>query len=392
MDTTVVDVPERGRFEIRDDGDRVVGLASYHVDDGHDDASAHRGRPVRGRPGHRDGARRRRPRAPPASAGSTCCPTAPSCGTTSSSTPSTSTSSPSTTGRTSAWRPPTAEPAPARATYAPPVPEGHTLYRLAREQTTLFAGRPGARDQPAGPVRRRRRAARRPRARRGLLLRQAPVRPASAATPCTSTWASTAPSPAAPGTPPPRRGRAADALGGRRPGRRRRVDRPARPDRLRGADPRPRSPRSSPGWAPIPCARAPTAAAATAGIAASRTAIGALLMDQSVLAGVGNVYRAELLFRHGVSPFRPGPRRRRRRCGRRCGPTWSPSCGPASGWAGSSPPAPSTGPAAAAPSSGRTRTTSTGGPGCPAGSAAPRCAPRCMVGRNLYWCPICQAG
>jgi endonuclease VIII len=41
-------------------------------------------------------------------------------------------------------------------------------------------------------------------------------------------------------------------------------------------------------------------------IAASRTPIGALLMDQSVLAGVGNVYRAELLFRHGVSPFRPG--------------------------------------------------------------------------------------
>lgn len=41
-------------------------------------------------------------------------------------------------------------------------------------------------------------------------------------------------------------------------------------------------------------------------ISGSRTAIGALLMDQSVLAGVGNVYRAELLFRHGVSPFRPG--------------------------------------------------------------------------------------
>jgi endonuclease-8 len=41
-------------------------------------------------------------------------------------------------------------------------------------------------------------------------------------------------------------------------------------------------------------------------IAGSRTPVGALLMDQSVLAGVGNVYRAELLFRHGVSPFRPG--------------------------------------------------------------------------------------
>jgi endonuclease-8 len=29
-------------------------------------------------------------------------------------------------------------------------------------------------------------------------------------------------------------------------------------------------------------------------------------MDQSVLAGVGNIYRAELLHRHGVSPFTEG--------------------------------------------------------------------------------------
>uniref|UniRef100_UPI0040477AFE Fpg/Nei family DNA glycosylase n=1 Tax=Aquiluna sp. TaxID=2053504 RepID=UPI0040477AFE len=34
--------------------------------------------------------------------------------------------------------------------------------------------------------------------------------------------------------------------------------------------------------------------------------IGQLLMDQSVLAGVGNVYRAELLFRAQLSPFTPG--------------------------------------------------------------------------------------
>ncbi|CAB4969533.1 MAG: Fpg/Nei family DNA glycosylase [Actinobacteria bacterium] len=38
----------------------------------------------------------------------------------------------------------------------------------------------------------------------------------------------------------------------------------------------------------------------------SRVAIGALLMDQRLFAGVGNIYRAEVLFRHGISPFRPG--------------------------------------------------------------------------------------
>jgi endonuclease-8 len=29
-------------------------------------------------------------------------------------------------------------------------------------------------------------------------------------------------------------------------------------------------------------------------------------MDQKVIAGVGNVYRAEVLFRHGIDPYRPG--------------------------------------------------------------------------------------
>ncbi|MVU76127.1 Fpg/Nei family DNA glycosylase [Nocardia sp. ET3-3] len=38
----------------------------------------------------------------------------------------------------------------------------------------------------------------------------------------------------------------------------------------------------------------------------SQRSIGALLMDQKILAGVGNVYRAEVLFRHGISPDRPG--------------------------------------------------------------------------------------
>ncbi|MEV7283990.1 DNA-formamidopyrimidine glycosylase family protein [Streptomyces sp. NPDC093252] len=38
----------------------------------------------------------------------------------------------------------------------------------------------------------------------------------------------------------------------------------------------------------------------------SRTTIAALLMDQKVIAGVGNVYRAEVLFRHGIDPYRAG--------------------------------------------------------------------------------------
>jgi endonuclease-8 len=38
----------------------------------------------------------------------------------------------------------------------------------------------------------------------------------------------------------------------------------------------------------------------------SNSPIGQLLMDQSVIAGIGNVYRAELLFRAGLSPFLPG--------------------------------------------------------------------------------------
>jgi endonuclease-8 len=41
-------------------------------------------------------------------------------------------------------------------------------------------------------------------------------------------------------------------------------------------------------------------------IAKSRTPIAALLMDQSVIGGIGNIYRAELLFRAGLNPLEPG--------------------------------------------------------------------------------------
>ncbi|GLF93692.1 Fpg/Nei family DNA glycosylase [Streptomyces yaizuensis] len=41
-------------------------------------------------------------------------------------------------------------------------------------------------------------------------------------------------------------------------------------------------------------------------IARSRTTIAALLLDQKIIAGVGNVYRAEVLFRQGIDPYRAG--------------------------------------------------------------------------------------
>jgi endonuclease VIII len=62
------------------------------------------------------------------------------------------------------------------------------------------------------------------------------------------------------------------------------VDARLGPDPLRGDDPAP----------------------ALARIGRSRTPIGVLLMDQAVVAGVGNVYRAESLYRAGVDPARPG--------------------------------------------------------------------------------------
>lgn len=41
-------------------------------------------------------------------------------------------------------------------------------------------------------------------------------------------------------------------------------------------------------------------------ISRSRTTIAALLLDQKIIAGVGNVYRAEVLFRHHIDPYLPG--------------------------------------------------------------------------------------
>lgn len=57
---------------------------------------------------------------------------------------------------------------------------------------------------------------------------------------------------------------------------------------------------------PDPLRPKPDGAAAWQRVSRSRAPLGALLMDQSVLAGVGNVYRAEVLYRQALSPFRAG--------------------------------------------------------------------------------------
>lgn len=57
---------------------------------------------------------------------------------------------------------------------------------------------------------------------------------------------------------------------------------------------------------PDPLRPRPAPDAAWRRLSRSRSAVGRLLMDQAVLAGVGNVYRAEVLFRAGLSPHRPG--------------------------------------------------------------------------------------
>src|SRR5699024_7039618 len=50
---------------------------------------------------------------------------------------------------------------------------------------------------------------------------------------------------------------------------------------------------------------------AWAAIHRSRRTIAELLMDQKVLAGVGNIYRCEVLWRHRIKPSVPGQRLRR---------------------------------------------------------------------------------
>jgi formamidopyrimidine-DNA glycosylase len=59
---------------------------------------------------------------------------------------------------------------------------------------------------------------------------------------------------------------------------------------------------------PDPLRRDADGSAALSRIERSKTVVATLLMDQTVIAGIGNVYRAELLYRHRIWPFLPGNR------------------------------------------------------------------------------------
>lgn len=59
---------------------------------------------------------------------------------------------------------------------------------------------------------------------------------------------------------------------------------------------------------PDPLRRDADGSAAWARITRSKSVVAGLLMDQQVIAGIGNVYRAELLYRHRLWPFLPGNR------------------------------------------------------------------------------------
>lgn len=132
-------------------------------------------------------------------------------------------------------------------------------------------------------------------------------------------------------------------------------------------------------------------AAVIARIQRSKSSIGLLLMDQSVIGGIGNIYRAELLFRAGLSPFQTGASVEKKRLNK----LWRDA--KALMLAGMKDRRiVTTDPKDRPHSTGRARSGEahyayhrTGKPCFRCGTAI-KSAP--MAGRTLYWCPQCQAG
>jgi len=140
---------------------------------------------------------------------------------------------------------------------------------------------------------------------------------------------------------------------------------------------------------PDPLRRGADPERAWAALQSRRVPIAAALLDQTVLAGVGNVYRAELLFLHGIEPTLPA-----RELGRTdFDALWSSAvtllrAGVRSGRIVTTDPADRERRGSARPDDAHYVYRRTGLP-------CRRCATPIqraeMAGRNLYWCPRCQA-
>jgi endonuclease VIII len=140
---------------------------------------------------------------------------------------------------------------------------------------------------------------------------------------------------------------------------------------------------------PDPLRRRPRGDDAWDRLSRSRTPVGQLLMDQQVVAGVGNVYRAEILFRAAMSPHRPGRQVSRAEWE----PMWADlvtlmRAGLRTGRIVTTRPPDRT-------RSGRARSEDAHyvyrRTGLPCRVCGTPVTTEVMAGRNLFWCPRCQA-
>lgn len=140
---------------------------------------------------------------------------------------------------------------------------------------------------------------------------------------------------------------------------------------------------------PDPLRRQADPAPAWQRIAKSRRPIGGLLMDQSVIAGIGNVYRSELLFRNRIDPQRPGTSITKPEFDA----AWSDlvevmRVGLRSGKIRVVLPEHDTGLPSYAPGRPRTYVYRRSGEPCRVCGTAVLTA--VLEGRNVFWCPVCQ--
>jgi endonuclease-8 len=121
----------------------------------------------------------------------------------------------------------------------------------------------------------------------------------------------------------------------------------------------------------------------------SRRPVGGLLMDQAVIAGIGNVYRNELLFRRGIDPYRPGTSI----TNQEFDAAWSDlvalmRVGLRSGKIRVVHPEHDNGAPSYAPGRPRTYVYRRAGEPCRVCGTAVLTA--VLEGRNVFWCPVCQ--